>query len=188
MIDWTRPELYTHRERTDDEIVRVHVIPEWIKNSHYRVYIEWKSGECGWCLLNSDQIIPKSRKPRVVEGWMQCELPKSPNFPSTESLYLDNTYGKGVTIELRPGMGFFLYTDGGPGGICGQSMDITCPHANLFTFDCEESLNKFVENFKGRNKKCRIWFGVVDKYTSGGQFSIGTVRNKNTGDDHCVIK
>lgn len=69
MIDWTRPELYTHRERTDDEIVRVHVIPEWIKNSHYRVYIEWKSGECGWCLLNSDQIIPKPRKPRVVEGW-----------------------------------------------------------------------------------------------------------------------
>ena len=75
MIDWTKPELYCHFE-SKAEIVRVHVIPDWCAEE-YPVIIEWSDGffDCytmdGRCTKASalPHVIPKPRKPRVVEGW-----------------------------------------------------------------------------------------------------------------------
>ncbi len=72
-IDWTKPELYTHCSRTDDEIANVHIVPPEFNEEHC-VYVRWKSGHtCSYTTegtINGQQfIIPKPRKPRVVEGW-----------------------------------------------------------------------------------------------------------------------
>lgn len=74
MIDWTKPELYTHCSRTDDEIANVHIVPPEFNEEHC-VYVRWKSGHtCSYTTegtINGQQfIIPKPRKPRVVEGWV----------------------------------------------------------------------------------------------------------------------
>lgn len=75
-IDWTKPELYWHAT-TGADIARVHVIPDWCRED-YPVIIEWSDGlfDCymmdGRCTKASalPHVIPKPRKPRVVELWV----------------------------------------------------------------------------------------------------------------------
>ena len=72
-IDWTKPELYTHKVRTGDEIESVHIVPPEF-NARHPGFIKWKSGVTwSYCIDGSstgrEYVIPKPRKPRVVEGW-----------------------------------------------------------------------------------------------------------------------
>ena len=90
----------------------------------------------------------------------------------TISRDVDRTYGKGVSIELKPGMAWALYTDTGPGGPCGQSMRITCPHAVLKVWPNEDAMNAALEQGIGRNKRHTLFRGVVDEYTIGGVFRV----------------
>ena len=86
---------------------------------------------------------------------------------------IDQTYGEGVRLDLKPGMAWILYTDNGPGGPCGQSMRTTCPHSTLYLYSSEMRMREAIDEGSFiRNKKHRIQFGVVDNYTCGGLFRI----------------
>ena len=85
---------------------------------------------------------------------------------------LDYTYGEGVAIELKPGMGWAIYSDNGPGGPCGQSMRTTMPHITLFTWPDENLMLEYLKNAKWRNKKHVLVYGVVDGYTSGAVANV----------------
>ena len=85
---------------------------------------------------------------------------------------LDRVYGEGITIELKPGMAWALYSDNGPGGPCGQSCRTTCPHSVLAIWPDEDAMRATLANGIGRNKKARVMTGVVDEYTSGGVFRV----------------
>ena len=77
-----------------------------------------------------------------------------------------------LTIDLKPGTAWMLYSDTGPGGPCGQSCRTTCPHAVFSIWPNEEAMRVELENGIGRNKKCRLMWGVVGEYTSGGVFRV----------------
>jgi hypothetical protein len=96
----------------------------------------------------------------------------STSLQSVVSKDLDQTYGAGVTIELKPGMAWALYCDDGPGGACGQSMRTTCPHSVLMTWPNETAMREDMNGKKWRNKKHRIMWGIVDDYTAGGVFRV----------------
>ena len=85
---------------------------------------------------------------------------------------VDQTYGAGVSIDLKPGMAWALYCDDGPGGPCGQSMRTTCPHSVLMTWPTEAAMREDMDGKKWRNQKHRIIWGVVDEYTAGGVFRV----------------
>ena len=85
---------------------------------------------------------------------------------------IDQTYGETASVELRPGMGWALYSDDGPGGPCGQGMRTTCPHTVLMTWPDESSMKESLKVAKWRNKNHRLIFGVVDEYTAGGIFRV----------------
>lgn len=76
-------------------------------------------------------------------------------------------------IQLEDGMGWCLYSDEGPGGISGQSIDITCPHAYLSVWPNESSMRAAMESksFGRRGKRERVMWGVVGQWTTG-KFSI----------------
>jgi len=84
----------------------------------------------------------------------------------------DITYGQPINLHLSPGTAWCLYWDEGPGGPCGQSMRITCPHAILMTWSNEEDMRSAMETHKWRNKKHKIMWGVIDQWVSGGVFKI----------------
>ena len=85
---------------------------------------------------------------------------------------VDRTYGKGVSVELKPGMAWALYADDGPGGPCGQSCRTTCPHSVLAVWPNEDAMRAAMSNGFGRNRKARLMMGVVDDWTSGGNFRV----------------
>lgn len=92
------------------------------------------------------------------------------NQPTTTQI--DKTYGTGATIDLKPGTAWAIYSDQGPQGPCGQSMDTTCPHTVLMTWPNEEAMKAEMDSFKPRNKKHTLIWGVVDEYTAGGVFIV----------------
>lgn len=85
---------------------------------------------------------------------------------------VDQTYGQGVSVNLKPGMGWALYSDDGPGGPCGQSMRTTCPHTVLMTWPNETAMREALKDRKWRNQKHKLLFGVVDGFTVGGLFRV----------------
>ena len=86
---------------------------------------------------------------------------------------VDQTYGHGVTIDLKPGMAWALYFDDGPSGTCAQSMRVTCPHSVFHVWPNEDAMRDAVSNVHlGRNKTARIFYGVVDEWTSPGVFQV----------------
>lgn len=72
-------------------------------------------------------------------------------------------------LQLKPGMAWCLYSDEGPNGPCGQSMDTTCPHAYLAIWPNEDSMRAAMESGKaGRGgKRERVMWGVVGEWTTG---------------------
>lgn len=87
---------------------------------------------------------------------------------------VDQTYGRGVTIDLKPGTAWMLYMDDGPGGPCGQSMRTTCPHGVLHVWPNEDAMRAAMaaSGSVGRNKKAKVMYGVVDEWTSPGVFQV----------------
>ena len=87
---------------------------------------------------------------------------------------LDDVHGQPVSITFKPGMAWALYSDEGPTGPCGQSMQITCPHSLLIVWDSEEAMREALrEQAIGRKgKKQRLQWGVVGDYTAGGVFTV----------------
>jgi hypothetical protein len=83
---------------------------------------------------------------------------------------LDQT--ENLTIELKAGMAWALYSDDGPGGPCGQSMRTTCSHSVLHIWQAESAMREALASGIGRNKKSRIMCGVVGDWTSGGVFGV----------------
>ncbi len=80
---------------------------------------------------------------------------------------LKQPYGTKLNLELKPGMGWAIYTDTGPNGPCGQSMSVTCPHAIFATWPDEESMKKDI-NSKFRNgKNTNIQYGVIGEWSTG---------------------
>lgn len=51
--------------------------------------------------------------------------------------------------EVRRGY-LVVYADAGPGGPCGQSMSVTCPHAYVSIFDTYEDAQKAIQSAGGR--------------------------------------
>lgn len=87
----------------------------------------------------------------------------------SENTLGNNSYSQ-TPIEIKPGMGFLIITDKGPTGICGQSMDITCPHCRILIWPDEQSMRDAVAD-KGT------------KYRSGSQhnFFMGVFGEWSTG-------
>ena len=85
---------------------------------------------------------------------------------------LDRTYGECVSVELKPGMAWALYSDNGPGGPGGQGGRTTCPHSVLHVWPNEDAMRASCADGLGRNKKARIMYGVVDEYTANGLFRV----------------
>lgn len=86
---------------------------------------------------------------------------------------VDQTYGEGVTIDLKPGMAWVLVSDTGPVGPCGQSGRTTCPHMVLLTFPDEDAMRKALETPSWRKGKGqRVMWGIVDNYIAGGVFRV----------------
>lgn len=100
------------------------------------------------------------------------EAALTPQVQAIVSRDVDRTYGEGVSIELKPGMAWALYADDGPGGPCGQSCRTTCPHSVLAVWPNEDAMRAAMANGFGRNRKARLMMGVVDDWTSGGNFRV----------------
>jgi len=96
----------------------------------------------------------------------------TPHVQPIVSRDVDRTYGEGITIELKPGMAWALYTDNGPGGPCGQGSRTTCPHSVLSIWPNEDAMRKTLAEGIGRNKKGSVMTGVVDEWTSCGLFRV----------------
>jgi len=88
------------------------------------------------------------------------------------SLDVDQTYGEGVTIKLKPGMAWALYSDEGPSGPCGQSVRAMSPRTVLMTWPNEAAMRSALEKSTMDGKKKQIKWGVVDEYTAGGIFRV----------------
>ena len=92
---------------------------------------------------------------------------------SNEHINLADCCDKGVTLDLPPGSVLVVYTDDGPSGICGQSMNVTCPHTVLHWFPTEEdyqTANHF-NRLGRRGKNARIRAVKIGDWSSG-QFSL----------------
>lgn len=84
----------------------------------------------------------------------------------------DFSQGNFALPELKPGMCVVLYTDKGPGGPCGQSVDITCPHASVLIFPNYETMQQYTDGrpFRLGTKADIRWFEVGSHGT--GRLSI----------------
>lgn len=92
---------------------------------------------------------------------------------------LDDPFGPLPPLELKPGTAFALYVDQGPSGPCGQSMDTTCPWAQLHLFDTYEELKEAKIGRKG--VKAHVIFGIVGEWSSPGHLTI--VDNRKESDE-----
>jgi hypothetical protein len=72
-----------------------------------------------------------------------------------------------LSLTLKPGMGWAIYTDHGPTGICGQSMSITCPHSVFRVWPDEESMRADLDKSFRKGSKANLQFGVIGQWSSG---------------------
>jgi hypothetical protein len=74
-----------------------------------------------------------------------------------------------LDLRLENGMGWCLYSDEGPSGVCGQSMDTTCSHTYLAIWPNENAMRAEMESGKtGRGgKRGRVMWGVVGEWATG---------------------
>ena len=86
-----------------------------------------------------------------------------------------------ITVRLKAGMAWALYSDTGPEGPCGQSMRTTCAHSYLHVWNTEHEMRAAMDRGVGRNSKARIMCGVVGDWTSGGVFGVVFHDNEKGG-------
>lgn len=79
----------------------------------------------------------------------------------------DLTYGHGLTLDLKPGNAWMLYTDDGPTGPGGQDGRTNSPLTLIHTFENEDDMRSFVATFKPRARNGKVSCGVVDGYYAG---------------------
>jgi hypothetical protein len=93
---------------------------------------------------------------------------------------LGDAYAAPVLLHLKPGMGWCLYSDEGPSGVCGQSMDTTCPHAYLSVWPNEDAMRAAMEARSPgrRGKRERVMWGVVGEWTTG-KFTVTVHGQRN---------
>jgi len=65
-------------------------------------------------------------------------------------------------------MGWALYTDKGPLGICGQSMDITQPHAMFVTWESEDAMRAGLKKVGRKGSRANLEYGVVGEWSTAG--------------------
>jgi hypothetical protein len=51
-----------------------------------------------------------------------------------------------LPFDLKTGNCIVIYTDKGPGGPCGQSMSVTCPHAMFAVFEDRDAMEKWAQS------------------------------------------
>ena len=75
-----------------------------------------------------------------------------------------------ITVRLKAGMAWALYSDTGPEGPCGQSMRTTCAHSYLHVWNTEHEMRAAMD--RG---------GVVGDWTRGGVFGVVLHDNEKGG-------
>lgn len=81
---------------------------------------------------------------------------------------LNDPHTEELTITIKPGTAWALYTDFGPSGPCGQSCDITCPWATLYFSDAgEEFIEWLRRNPPRRGVRSNLITGIVGQFSSG---------------------
>lgn len=87
---------------------------------------------------------------------------------------LSSDWFPGATLNLAPGSVLVIYTDDGPTGICGQSMDTTCPHACIHWFPNEAAYREFSEKHKlGRSgRRASVRVVVIGEWSAPGKISV----------------
>jgi len=74
----------------------------------------------------------------------------------------------GTELRLNPGNVLIIYTDQGPGGPSGQSMNITCPHTYIHHFQSYDHFKQIcpdgVQNLGRKGKRPKFRMVVVGEY------------------------
>ncbi len=84
-----------------------------------------------------------------------------------------------LTVTLKPGMGWAIYTDRGPSGPCGQSMSITCPHSVFAVFPDEASMRAAVDKMFRGGKQSNLQFGVIGEWSTGNGSIVVESKEEN---------
>lgn len=92
---------------------------------------------------------------------------------------LQDTWAGELNLTLKPGMGWAIYTDHGPTGICGQCMSITCPHCMFILWPDEESMEKDLAKSFRKGSRHNLQYGVIGEWGTGN----GSVIVKGKEDD-----
>lgn len=77
----------------------------------------------------------------------------------------------GEANEVRSGY-MVVYTDHGPGGLCGQSMSITCPHAYVSIFDSYDEAKTAIEANGGKIGRGGLRRNIVQGEINGGPIRL----------------
>ena len=80
---------------------------------------------------------------------------------------LQRPYSGGLTLTLKPGMAWLIYTDRGPVGPCGQSMSTTCDHSVFAVFESEDQLREYVQSWVRHGKAWNLQYGVIGEWSTG---------------------
>ena len=78
-------------------------------------------------------------------------------------------FAKGqMDITLKPGMGWAIYSDRGPSGVCGQACSITMPWCSIMFFSDEDTMHEYLKTKPHRNGvKQVLLYGVIGEYGIG---------------------
>ena len=99
---------------------------------------------------------------------------------ATRVYSLTEPHSAELTITLKPGMAWMIYTDRGPAGMHGQTLDATCPHSAFAVFETEEAMRQFVAGLQ-RGRGVNLQYGVIG-VPDGGGHGRGAVCTENTDD------
>ncbi len=82
--------------------------------------------------------------------------------------FMDHWLKDEMTITIKPGMGWCLWTDKGPAGPCAQSMDITMPWGGIMFFTDYDTCVEFIKNKKvRRGVQTNLLWGEVGSFGTG---------------------
>lgn len=90
----------------------------------------------------------------------------------TEQYFLDQSWFTNQNIQLNIGNVLVVYTDDGPSGICGQSMNITAPHTYILIYENEDKFRADKDNIGRRGKNSKIRFVVIGEWSNQGSFIL----------------
>lgn len=101
---------------------------------------------------------------------------------NVKSMNLMDHYDKvPMALTIKPGMAWAIWTDKGPSGPCGQSMNTTMPHGGIMFFGNIDTLNAYFREHKGRKgvQTNLLWGEVGDWGTGNVTLSMITAGIEN---------